>query len=339
MHNPHGEARDHLPFMGWLVGRFVGRLMGKPMGRRIGFGRSVKRADGARSGYTSAHPTTFSECVREFLKRQERPLTRATQERNEFRIARLLEFFGREAKVESISHADVQRFIVCRSKKAEASSIVDEIRLLRRVLRVGVESGVLESNAAEGIKPPRRIPAKASTLTETEFKKVIEALPRHLKMMAIISVACGLSTAELRKLTWKCIETQEEKMTLKVTKGRDVRRISLNAAALRALADIRSENPNMSGRIFKGKQSSTINISQGFRRVAVKSIGRQVTFRDLRFTAASFLAQNISLETAAAYMGHKTLRMAERLQRREEQPPSEGMSAIDRFFDLTNYQF
>jgi integrase len=278
---------------------------------------------------------TFADCTQEFLARQKGNLKWNSQNRHNFMIARLSDFFSREAKVESISAADIQRFIAHRDRDATASSIAGEVNLLKRILALALELGALDRNPAEGIKAPSRTPPTTRSLTKAEFRKVLEACPSWLRPIVEFSIATGLTQAELLKMRWVDIEEREGNATLCVSKGREVRKIPLNGTAVRVLKLTQSQSSAVRGRVFKGRQASTINISQAFRR-ASRSVGiHGVSFRDLRNTAATWmLEQGVPLETVAAYLGYKTLRMTERFLHQTERPLSEGVSAIDRYVDL-----
>jgi integrase len=276
---------------------------------------------------------TLADFIREFSKRRKSELTESSRHRQDFILERLSEFFGPDVSVRSISPSDVQRFVTTRV--ASASSIAHELQVLKRILALAVEFRIIYENPATGIKAPRITQSAPRILTRAEFKAVLKACPPWLQPIVEFSLATGLTQAELLKLRWNDINMKRsENSLLRVSKRGGRRGIPLNSAAQRALHAHRSHNPIFHERIFAGQPMTTMNISQAFRR-ACRSAGIQdFRFRDLRYTAATWMSERgIGLETVAAYLGHKSLRMAERQLRPKEAELSAGLSVIDSYLE------
>jgi len=302
------------------------------MGQRT---RSVARVkpEKRRSKDIHAPLRTLEDFIKEFIKRRQVALTQSAQRRQDFILGRLSEFFGPDVSVKSISSRDVLHFI--KSRAASASSIAHELQVLKRILALAVESRIIYENPATGIKAPRITQSAPRILTQAEFKAVLEACPPWLQPIVEFSLATGLTQAELLKLRWIDVDLKRRKSALlRVSKGGSLRRIPLNSAALRALHVLRSRNPLSHEPIFASQAMTTINISQAFRR-ACRSVGIQdFRFRDLRYTAATWMSERgVGLETVAAYLGHKSLRMAERHLRPKEAELPAALSEIDSYLE------
>ena len=282
---------------------------------------------------------TFSDCVRAFVTQANRGnLKRSTKKRHDTIVAHLCAFFGNDTTLTSISSADVQQYIKHRAKQAASSSIADELNLLKRALSRAVESGALDRNVAANIRTPTRPLRKKPTLTHDEFRTLLDVSPNWLRDLLIVAIATSLTQSDLLKIRFRDIGEHEGRLSLRVSKGRDSRFIPLNRAAIKVLGSIEANARSSPDLIFRGKQMTTVNISQAFRRAA-RSAGLDagLTFRDLRYVAASWMsARQVPIGTIAAYMGHKTLQMASRHLPPKEgrnlrKSLSEGLSVVDQY--------
>jgi integrase len=277
-------------------------------------------------------PQTLSEIAAQLARKANRGLSRASRERRGFMLNRIFEFYGSATRLDSINNEDVRKFVQHRLRRAAPGSITLELNLLKKIFELGIETGAVGHNPVVGVKTPSRPRATPRFLTREEFRIILEASADWLRPILETSVAIGLTQAELLTLRFKDItEKNGQMMSVDIRRGRQVRKIPLNRMARAVFEQIRHDSPNGNALVFEGESINTKNISQAFRRTCRRSLGVQnFAFKDLRYSAAKWMLDSgARLEDIASYLGHRSLRMTERVILPQAGPPAVDLGAID----------
>jgi len=273
-------------------------------------------------------PVGFGELAQCFLAAEKDKLSAASRVRLQTMITRLLEFFPEHAAVHSISLERVHAFIRQRGRNIAPGSLRHELGVLKRILRMGVEKGVIETNPTSKLVVPRE---KVATryLTYEEFERVLDCCPGWLRPIVQIGLATALSRQDILALRWEYLSHDGTEIRLRSTNGRVARVVPLNKLACRALQVVRPAGA-AAGLIFKGKSVTSANVSQAFMRACRAAGVDGASFKDLRHTSATWLLeQGIALATVSDLLGHSTLQATARYLRPDHTGLAQAVKAID----------
>jgi integrase len=287
-------------------------------------------------GLTTLCPLTFRDAANHFLNGQKDRLSPASLIRLESMIKRFNTFFCDSMIIASISNKQVREFIRQRARESAPGSLRLEVGALKRIFRMAVEDGLIETNPASNISVPRE---KVNTryLTPEDFCRVRSASPQWLQPILDFCVATGLARRELLSARWDDVTDTSGEISLCVPRGRAKRQVPLNRLAMQALLTIRDRSNSTKGRIFKGKSISSSNISQAFMRACRSAGVTDVSFKDLRHTSVHWMLQGGgSLGTIASFLGHANLQAAARYFRGENTRLDEAVRTIDRVADTAD---
>lgn len=249
-------------------------------------------------------------------------------------IDRLAEFFGANTKIASLTTGDVLEFVQERLKSAAPTSIALEINVLRKIFEIAIEAGLINTNPAVGVKAPSQRRLAPNFITAAEYARILEACPEWLRPVVEFSTSTGLTQSEILKLRWADVKEHKHKTewSLDVRGGRKVRTIFLNKTARAVLTQMRDGSPPCNELVFRGKSLNTSNISQTFLRSCRSAGVQNFSFHQLRYTAAKWLRESgAGLDAIAQYLGHRSLRMAERLSLPNAESIAHDTSVIDRY--------
>jgi len=91
-------------------------------------------------------------------------------------------------------------------KRVKPATVNRELFCLKAVMRKAVEWGLLELSPAQPIKPFREIPHKPRLLSQAEVKRLLDALPDHLRALGAVVAYAGLRRAEAFYLRWQDVD-------------------------------------------------------------------------------------------------------------------------------------
>jgi integrase len=244
-------------------------------------------------------------------------------------ITGLAAFFPENATVESISEDQVRTFIRQRRRNTAPGSLRRELGVLKRILRMAVEEGIIQTNPASKFVVPRE-KVVTHSLTQEDYGKVLRCCPEWLKPIVQFSIATGLSRGELLALRWEDLEGAEDQLRLRLSKGKAARIIPLNNLAKHALETVRSEGTPATGQIFRGKSITAANISQTFMRACRAAEVGAVSYKDLRHTSATWMLQKgIGLGEIAGFLGHANVQTTARYLRQDHTELARAVKALD----------
>jgi len=210
----------------------------------------------------------------------------------------------------------VEHYVSSRSD-VTAASVVHELNVLKRMLRLAVEWDAIPFNPAAGVKGPKTPPGRLRYLQPTELRVVVEACPSWLQPIVCLLVFTGMRRGEALGLRWLDVDLTGGRILLPRTKNNTGRVVWLNDGAQRTLGLLASKLPaeaKSTDLVFPPSEHiSPENVSLAFLRACRKVKIADFRLHDLRHTCASWLAMSgAGLATVADQLGHKDLRMTKR---------------------------
>lgn len=260
----------------------------------------------------------IEEAVKQFLKWGETNLAGSTKLRDEHFSALWLafpKFKGRP--LSEIAVTDVEAYRAHRLATVGKRTCDYDLSRLRRLFVLSESWGLSKGNPAKGVKffnPDNR---RDRFLTREEEESLVAEVPDWVRPAIRFSVNTGLRQGELVSLVWGQVDLGLKVVTVTAekAKGKKLRRIPLNKAAIKAIGTqpraIAPETP-----VFpQVAEYGTETLRQAFRRAAkrLKMDERAISWHTLRHTFASRLVQaGVSLLTVKELLGHSTLVMVMR---------------------------
>lgn len=231
-----------------------------------------------------------------------------------YQVATLREFFGRH-RLSELTTALVDEYTTERRGSVQASSVNNELRLLRTILSYARELGypVAEVQIRRLPSPARRV----RCWTPAEVRKLMATATREdpgLVPLIVFLLNTGVRKGEAIAAQWSWIDRRRRALCIGPTrtwapKNRKPREVPLSAALERTLRSL----PRSSAWIFPtihGERHMTFR-NDRFREV-VHAAGLKGGPHTCRHTFASFfLAAGGSLYELAALLGHSTTRTTE----------------------------
>jgi integrase len=203
--------------------------------------------------------------------------------------------FG-ERRASSVTTADVTRYINERKAKGLANATVNrEVELLRRALRLGVESKRIVRMPVF----PRKLPEKNARqgFFETgDFLKILEHLQQPINDMARFAFATGWRRGMLLEMRWLHVDRAGRVVTLPDSKNDDPQSVPLDDGLLEVIErrwnareyQTRRGVLGVSEYVFhrEGKPVSKPTFNREFAEARKKAGLARLIFHDLRRTAA-----------------------------------------------------
>lgn len=213
------------------------------------------------------------------------------------------------ALAKDISKRSVAEYIETRAAEVKAGTVAKEMSVLKHCLRLAVEWGELNQNAAAGARLPQLPPGRTRYLTPGELKAALEIAPEWLRAPMAFAACTGVRRGELLSLRWLDVDTKNKRLYLRETKNGNLRILPIPEFALTVLASLPEGGP--SDPVFAGVDPAFLSVY--CKRVFKKIGAPDASFHTLRHTAASWLVmQGVDLYAVGQILGHKTPRMTQR---------------------------
>ena len=249
----------------------------------------------------------------------------------------LVSFFG-TCRLSKIKRSRVIDYRKARSLSVGPSTINREIALLRHMLSVAIDQGLLAINPARGgpglkaFKEQRRmryldmgeietllsaIQARIIKNSKTKLSANAKKFWEFLHTAATVALHTGMRKGEILSLKWEQINWEKKHLLLTETKNGEPRRIPIDTALLHELSAQRARVKNQT-LVFpsydrNGNVVALADVKVGFG-TALRDAGiTNFRFHDLRHTFAShYMMSGGNLYTLAKILGHKDFKMTQR---------------------------
>jgi integrase len=210
------------------------------------------------------------------------------------------------------------------------SSVHRRYRVLRRVLGVAVDAGMLVRNPCDGVRPPQVPTAEMRFLTADELEALVQALGPWYQTFVYTAGYLGLRFGELVGLKRKRVDVLRRRVTVAEQLTRVDNRLVWSEPKTKAgtravsvpafLADLLAEQlsdralPGPDGLVFPNKAGNPIigpSFSGNVFKPAVQRAGlAPLRFHDLRHTAVALaIAEGAHPKAIQVRMGHASVRV------------------------------
>lgn len=214
-------------------------------------------------------------------------------------------------------------------------------QIFNHAFRHGVFSG---ENPVKKVKMPTVDNKRVRFLTKSEAETLLNALKKEsIEMweMALLSLHCGLRASEIFRLTWIDINTEQNLITAKDSKGKktryaymtdQVKEMMMNKD-IGKLDNLLYPAPGGGQRREIPRSYENVVKDLGFNE-SVTDRRDKVVFHTLRHTYASWLVQQgVDLYVVKDRLGHSTLAMTERYAHLAPENSKQTATVIENFFN------
>ncbi len=262
---------------------------------------------------------TFGEAAAIHLRNLDDNLNIKPRTRDYWRevLAALVKSWPRlnETEVRKITQADCKKWASAYAKTASPTRYNNTIAILRHVLNVAVECGVVYSNAAALVKRTALRGKQISLPTTDRFNAMIaEMRAGHSRdSVNCADLASGLAftgcrIGEAREIAWRDVDFGAGEIVVRGdaktgTKNWGLRRVALIPDARALFQQMRAERPNepLDAKVFRvGECQKSLDR-------ACKKVGaNRITHHDLRHLFATrCIESGVDVPTTSRWLGHK----------------------------------
>lgn len=192
-----------------------------------------------------------------------------------------------------------------RERTRTTQSVNRELALLSRMLRMGVECGLLRSNPARSVKWFATGEPRTRYLTADEESGILGWLDLHSRQVANavrLALGTGMRRGEITALRWADVDTSRGMIQIRTSKNGKPRVVPIN----RAVEKVLEEQRGAAASVFT---VCAEHITLMFKRAARACGAGDLRFHDTRHSAATRMgAAGVDAFTLAEILGHSSIK-------------------------------
>ena len=220
-----------------------------------------------------------------------------------------------QTEIRKITQADCKKWASTYAKIVSPTNYNNTVAILRHVLNVAIEAGVIYGNAAAFVK---RTPLRAKQIvlptTEKFSSLIVEMRAGHSRdSINCADFAAGLAftgcrLGEAREITWQDVDFKAGEIVVRgdaatATKNWELRRVPLIRDARALFERMRSDRP---GEPLDAKVFRVAECQKSLDRAAKKVGADRITHHDLRHLFATrCIESGVDIPTVSRWLGHK----------------------------------
>lgn len=283
----------------------------------------------------------FGEMMEDFKGRIGIDRAQSTYKQYEVLYKQLKQFLREEYHVEDIPLTELDLpFIEALNlffrvkRKMNPNTVKARIIKLNKVIRLALHRNIITRPPFEGFEL-EKTELKNKPLTNNELNLLMKTplksgTQRFIRDMFLFSTFTGLAYADLHKLSWKDIITEDDG-SLWISANRQKSHTEFNVKLLNIPIQIMEYYKGLApdGKVFPPMSLGQINV--GLKRIARNcGINRALSFHQARYTFASqiCLSQGVPIESVSRMLGHKHIQTTQRYARLNYEKISNDMQQL-----------
>ena len=283
----------------------------------------------------------FGEMMEDFKGRIGIDRAQSTYKQYEVLYKQLKQFLREEYNVEDIPLTELDLpFIEALNlffrvkRKMNPNTVKARIIKLNKVIRLALHRNIITRPPFEGFEL-EKTELKNKSLTNNELNLLMKTplksgTQRFIRDMFLFSTFTGLAYADLHKLSWKDIITEDDG-SLWISANRQKSHTEFNVKLLNIPIQIMEYYKGLApdGKVFPPMSLGQINV--GLKRIARNcGINRALSFHQARYTFASqiCLSQGVPIESVSRMLGHKHIQTTQRYARLNYEKISNDMQQL-----------
>jgi integrase len=300
-----GKVRYGISYTDPETGKRVQEIVG-PSKTQAKHALSVRHSEIARGKYklkSRKRAPTFEDFSEAYLDHAQSK--KKSWKRDLGALKPMRDFFSPK-RLNQITTWDIERYRSRRAEVVTKATCNRDLSLLRNMLNLSVEWGLLEKNPADGVKAYKEPKKPFRVLSLDDERTLVGAAAYHLKPIIIVGLNTGLRhRSELLALEWDMVDMFQKSITVKESKSGMVRVVPMNELVWDSLHQIRG---SQKGRVFTFRGQGMKSIKGAFEAAVKRSGIRRCTPHDLRHTFATRLVlAGVDLPTVQQLLGHSNI--------------------------------
>ena len=283
----------------------------------------------------------FGEMMEDFKGRIGIDRAQSTYKQYEVLYKQLKQFLREEYHVEDIPLTELDlpfiealNFFFRVKRKMNPNTVKARIIKLNKVIRLALHRNIITHPPFEGFEL-EKTELKNKSLTNNELDLLMQTslksgTQRFIRDMFLFSTFTGLAYADLHKLSWKNIITEDDG-SLWISANRQKSHTEFNVKLLNIPIQIIEYYKGLAsdGKVFPHMSLGQVNV--GLKRIARNcGINRALSFHQARYTFASqiCLSQGVPIESVSRMLGHKHIQTTQRYARLNNEKISNDMQQL-----------
>ena len=283
----------------------------------------------------------FGEMMEDFKGRIGIDRAQSTYKQYEVLYKQLKQFLREEYHVEDIplteldlSFIEALNFFFRVKRRMNPRTVKARIVLVNRAIRLALHRRIITRPPFEGFEL-EKTELKNKSLTNDELDLLMQTplksgTQQFIRDMFLFSTFTGLAYADLHKLSWKDIITEDDG-SLWISANRQKSHTEFNVKLLNIPIQIMEYYKGLAsdGKVFPHMSLGQVNV--GLKRIARNcGINRTLSFHQARYTFASqiCLSQGVPIESVSRMLGHKHIQTTQRYARLNNEKISNDMQQL-----------
>lgn len=283
----------------------------------------------------------FGEMMEDFKGRIGIDRAQSTYKQYEVLYKQLKQFLREEYHVEDIplteldlSFIEALNFFFRVKRRMKPRTVKARIVLVNRAIRLALHRRIITRPPFDGFEL-EKTELKNKSLTNDELDLLMQTslksgTQRFIRDMFLFSTFTGLAYADLHKLSWKDIITEDDG-SLWISANRQKSHTEFNVKLLNIPIQIMEYYKGLASdrKVFPHMSLGQVNV--GLKRIARNcGINRALSFHQARYTFASqiCLSQGVPIESVSRMLGHKHIQTTQRYARLNNEKISNDMQQL-----------
>ena len=216
----------------------------------------------------------------------------------------------------AIGARDVEDFRNSRLKLVSASTVSDDLKIVRTAFNKARKQGAIQANPCEAVDFPKSVAQTREAFTASEVKALVATASAEWKTPILLSFYAGLRLGDAVRLDWQSVDFSKGLLTFRAQKTKRIESLPLHPTLRRHLEKIAGDtagaiSPKLAGQSIDGRSG----LSRQFLNIVNEAglgapEGAKLEGNRRRFTAKTFHSLRHGFVSAMANEGvSKELRM------------------------------
>ena len=216
----------------------------------------------------------------------------------------------------AIGARDVEGFRNSRLKLVGASTVTDDLKILRTAFNRARKQGAIQANPCEAVDFPKSVAQTREAFTASEVKALVAIASAEWKTPILLAFYAGLRLGDAVRLDWQAVDFSKGLLTFRAQKTKRIESLPLHPTLRRHLEKIAGDtagaiSPKLAGQSIDGRSG----LSRQFLNIVNEAglgapEGAKLEGNRRRFTAKTFHSLRHGFVSAMANEGvSKELRM------------------------------
>ena len=216
----------------------------------------------------------------------------------------------------AIGARDIEAFRNSRLKLVGASTVSDDMKIIRSAFNRARRQGVIQVNPCEAVDIPASVAQTREAFTASEVKALLAIASAEWKTPILLSFYAGLRLGDAVRLDWQSVDFSKGLLTFRAEKTRRIESLPLHPTLRRHLEQIAGDSagaisPKLAGQSIDGRSGLSRQFSNIVNEAGLGAPeGKKLEGNRRRFTAKTFHSLRHGFVSAMANEGvSKELRM------------------------------